>query len=108
MFDQGFCPYKECAYHTGAPVEKWWRSVGFHITKAFGPVPRYRCSACGRTFSTQTFSVHFYAKRQIDLERLEQLSASSMSTRALSREFLCSCGTISNRKHSLVPNELVK
>jgi len=97
MTDPDFCPYATCTFHTKAPPHRWWSSEGFHHTKAFGPVARFRCSSCGRTFSVQTFSPHYYAKRVIDLQQLERLSASSMGTRALSRQFACSCGTVTNR-----------
>jgi transposase-like protein len=97
MFTPPFCPRASCTHHTKPPASRWWFREGHHLTKAFGKVPRFRCKGCGLTFSVQTFRVTYYAKRIIALRRLERLSASSMSTRALSREFRCSCGTISNR-----------
>lgn len=97
MFIPPFCPYATCEHHHVPSISHWWCHVGFHRTKAFGAVQRFRCRHCGRTFSVQTFSVHYYAKRIIQLQRLERLAAASMSTRALSRELRCSCGTITNR-----------
>jgi hypothetical protein len=97
MYTPPFCPYAACSLHVDPPDQKWWSCDGFHATKAFGSVQRYVCHACGRTFSEQTFSVHFYAKFVIDFRRLERLSASSMSLRALSREFRCSCDSVTNR-----------
>lgn len=97
MFTPPFCPYKQCERHLEQEDESWWKPCGFHQTKAFGPVQRFRCLSCGRTFSVQTFSVHYYAKRKLCLKRLERLAASSMSIRALGREFQASCGTITNR-----------
>jgi len=64
-------------------------------------VPRFQCKHCGRTFSSQTFSTDYYAKRKIDYRRLEELLSSSMSVRALSRTFRCSCGSIINRSDRL-------
>lgn len=92
-----FCPNANCIWHQKAPDENWCYSVGFHQTKAFGPVRRFRCRSCGRTFSTQTFSIDYYAKRKIDYDRLLLLHASSQSSRSLSRSFGVSCGTITNR-----------
>jgi transposase-like protein len=92
-----FCPHADCIWHQKAPRRDWYSAVGFHQTKAFGPVPRFRCHACGRTFSTQTFSIDYYAKRKVDYERLLLLHASSQSGRSLSRSFGVSCGTIGNR-----------
>ena len=97
MFKPPFCPYKQCELHSDQNDDTWWRRSGYHITKAFGLVQRFQCRSCLRTFSIQTFSIHYYAKRTISLERLEELAASSMSIRALGREFSASCGTIVNR-----------
>jgi len=97
MFTPPFCPYAACIQHLQPTTPHWWRFDGFHHTKAFGRVQRYQCLHCERTFSVQTFSVHYYAKRVIRLKKLERLAASSMGTRALSREFNCSCGSITNR-----------
>lgn len=97
MFIPPFCPYDGCIHHHAPAYAQWWCRDGFHLTKAFGTVQRFRCLHCGRTFSVQTFSVHYYAKRIIRLRRLERLAASSMSTRALARELGCSCDSITNR-----------
>lgn len=97
MYTPTFCPYADCSLHVAPPDQKWWSLDGFHETKAFGSVQRYQCHSCGRTFSEQTFSVHYFAKFVIDFRRLERLAASSMSLRALSREFRCSCDSVTNR-----------
>lgn len=97
MYNPPFCPYAACSLHVDPPDQKWWSLNGFHATKAFGQVQRYVCHTCGRTFSEQTFSVHYYTKFVIDYRRLERLAASSMSLRALSREFRCSCDSVTNR-----------
>lgn len=101
MYKPPFCPCPSCSFHVRPPALKWWSLDGFHPTKAFGRVQRYVCRGCGRTFSDQTFSVHFYAKSVLDLRKLERLSASSMSLRSLAREFRCSCGTVVNRTDRL-------
>jgi len=97
MFNPPFCPYKSCARHVDQSDNDWWRHDGYHMTKAFGRVSRFQCLSCRRTFSVQTFSLDYYAKRRLPFERLERLAASSMSIRALGREFRASCGTIVNR-----------
>jgi len=101
-----FCPYKECPNHSHPPALRWWRHAGSHDTKCFGSVPRFLCRTCGRTFSSQTFSTNYYAKRTIDYRRLEELLASSMSIRALARTFHCSCPSILNRCDRLARQEL--
>jgi transposase-like protein len=97
MIAPPFCPNPGCACHVHPPTHRWWHSVGFHHTRCFGPVPRFRCLACRRTFSTQTFSTNYYAKRKLDFRRLENLLASSMSVRSLARSLGCSCGSVLNR-----------
>jgi transposase-like protein len=97
MFKPPFCPYKRCHFHYHQPNNKWWHKIGFHSTKCFGSVPRFRCQACGRTFSTQTFATNYYAKRKINYARLEKQLSSSTSIRAASRLLGCSCGSVLNR-----------
>ncbi|PKL06966.1 MAG: hypothetical protein CVV51_14855, partial [Spirochaetae bacterium HGW-Spirochaetae-7] len=92
-----FCPNPACAYHQHAPKERWFVAAGFYVTKTFGKVQRFRCSFCGKYFSTQTFSLDYFAKRKIAYPQIETLLSSSMSIRALSRFFSASCGTIQNR-----------
>ena len=97
MFIPPFCPYKNCHNHLHPPDYLWWRPHGSHHTATFGTVPRFLCIDCRRSFSTQTFSTDYYAKRIIDYPRLEELLSSSMSVRALARSLKCSCGSILNR-----------
>jgi len=92
-----FCPHADCRWHQRAPSRKWYRAVGYHATKLFGRVRRFRCKACGRTFSTQTYSINYYAKKKVDYDQLLIRHASSESGRALSRSLGVSCGTIANR-----------
>jgi hypothetical protein len=101
-----FCPYRLCINHNHPPTYRWWRRDGYHRTSCFGDVPRFQCCQCGRTFSTQTFSTDYYAKRRIDYGRLEAFLSSSMSVRALARAFVCSCGSIINRTDRLARQEL--
>lgn len=97
MIKPPFCPIPTCVNHHTPPPTQWWTRSGFHHTEAFSEIPRFRCKACNHTFSSQTFSTHYYAKRVINLRTLEQLNASSMSLRALSRHYAASCATIQNR-----------
>lgn len=106
MFLPPFCPYEACRFHRTPPPTVWWSSCGSHHTRCFGTVPRFKCSACRRTFSTQTFSLDYYAKRKLPYRRIERLNASSLSIRSLSRDLACSCGSILNRLDRLSRQEL--
>jgi transposase-like protein len=97
MTSPPFCPNPNCAFHAHPPEQRWWQRIGTHYTRCFGAIPRFRCLACHRSFSTQTFSTNYFAKRKIDLRRLEGLLASSMSIRSLARVLDCSCGCVLNR-----------
>ena len=97
MTSPPFCPYPQCDNHKNPPTHRWWHRAGSHHTQCFGEIPRFQCSTCLRTFSTQTFSTNYYAKKKIDLRRIEAYLASSMSVRALSRALGCSCGSVLNR-----------
>jgi len=92
-----FCPNPACLYHEAAPKGRWFLRLGFYHTKCFGNVPRYRCKSCGHSFSSQTFSLDYFAKKILDYRQIERLVSSSMSQRALSRHFKVSLGTINNR-----------
>ncbi|HQL15782.1 MAG TPA: hypothetical protein PK775_00635, partial [Rectinema sp.] len=89
-----FCPNPACLYHKAAPKGRWFLRLGFYHTKCFGNVPRYRCKTCGHSFSSQTFSLDYFAKKILDYRQIERLVSSSMSQRALSRHFKVSLGTI--------------
>ena len=92
-----FCPRPDCPYHERPPQERWWRSAGTHKTACFGRIIRFQCLHCRHTFSTQTFSINYYAKKHFDYRRLEDLLSSSLSLRSLGRGLDCSCGTVLNR-----------
>jgi transposase-like protein len=80
------------------PVKpNWYIHFGFHYAKAFGLVPRYRCRSCRKTFSDQTFSIDYYAKKVIDYRDFLTRHSHSESVRALGRSLKVSCGTVLNK-----------
>lgn len=92
-----FCPNPMCGWHMAAPSTGWYSAAGSHETRAFGSVRRFRCHSCGKSFSEQTFSIDYYAKRKLDYSKLLELHSSSASVRALGRFFHVSCGTVLNK-----------
>ena len=62
-FTPPHCPNPACDFHLDSRVWKFKRK-GFFFRR-FSPsrVQRYRCSHCGRSFSTQTFSPSYWLKR---------------------------------------------
>ncbi len=99
VFTPPFCAREHCLHHeptTHAPYQAY-RPWGFYHTKAFGTVPRYRCTACGKTFSRQTFSLDYYAKRILSYQDIVQRLSSCESLSAIGRALDSSTDTISNR-----------
>lgn len=92
-----FCPNSLCENHMHPRSSRWCSHYGYHDTKAFGRVPRFKCRTCRKTFSAQTFSIDFYAKKVVDYRDLLNRHVSSESVRAIGRSLNHSCGTIQNR-----------
>jgi transposase-like protein len=93
-----FCPNNECKLHNKQlKPYTWYDRYGTYKTKVFGRVQRYKCRRCGHTFSDQTYSIDYYAKRVIDYEELLKKIISTSSNRDISRDFSISTGTVSNK-----------
>lgn len=60
------CPSITCQNHR-MPKTGWRVRYGTYYTTAHGRVQRYRCCHCGATASTQTESLHYFAKRRVPL-----------------------------------------
>lgn len=98
-FKPPFCARASCIHHRVHPASPYraYRPWGSYATKAFGNVPRYRCSSCGATFSRQTFSLDYYAKRILGYADIVQRLSSCESLSAIARNNDASTDTISNR-----------
>lgn len=96
-----FCPNPQCAYHQEAPSTPWAYAIGWYVTKAFGKVRRFRCTHCGRSFSTQTFSTHYYLKRIVSYRDVLQRLAGGESLRGMGRALGCSLSLLTNRLERL-------
>ena len=99
-----FCTNPLCPQHNPKVVIKRRRKnlLTFHkhgtrYTLAFGRVQRYRCPLCGATFSTQTFSLDYYAKKVVNYHDIQDLVVSSTSIRAIGRILSCTPATVLNR-----------
>ena len=92
-----FCPNPQCSWHNRAPEFAWAKPKGFYVTKAFGRVQRYQCSACHRTFSSQTFSLAYYVKRPVGFGDIVGRLVSGESLRAMGRNLGVSYKLLSNR-----------
>lgn len=98
MFTPPFCPNPHCSEHSeDLHPPAWYIRYGYHQTRAFGRVQRYKCLSCGHTFSTQTFAMDYYAKKIIDYEQLFRQLRSTAGIRDLSRNLEISRGSVENR-----------
>lgn len=94
-----FCPNPDCPehHHTGSSRIRWWVKDGHYYSHRARTVQRYRCKRCGRRFSSSTFSVHYFAKKRVDLYRLHRLIINGSSVRATARQLHVSPSTVTHR-----------
>jgi len=63
-FAPRFCPWRDCPQHRTEPPHRIAaQRFGAYRRRDGRRVPRYRCLACRRTFSKQTFAVSYFLKR---------------------------------------------
>ena len=95
------CPRTDCRFHRCATGWRWVR-FGFYTRRASPRrIPRLRCVACGRTFSSQTFSTTYWLKRPDVLLPLAHGVLACSGYRQLARERRCSPSTIQGQMRRL-------
>jgi transposase-like protein len=93
-----FCPNNKCELHKKEiKISDWYYKYGTYETEAFGTVQRYKCIECNKSFSEQTFSIDYYAKKVIAYEELIKKLVSTSNTHDMSRDFMVSTGTVNNK-----------
>ncbi len=80
-----YCPNPTCPNHH-SPHGRWLSRYGFYHTDAHGAVQRYICRACKKTVSTQSESVHYFAKRRLPL-RAVAATLTGCSLREVARRY---------------------
>jgi len=98
-FRPPFCARNGCPHHTPQQQHPYTAYIewGSYTTKAFGTVPRFRCTQCGKTFSRQTFRLDYYAKRILEYQDIARRLASTESLSAIGRALRASTDSVSNR-----------
>ncbi len=89
------CPNPNCT-HFNALRDAWpFKRKGFFL-RARRPhrIQRFTCLACGRHFSTQTFSTSYWQKRPELLARMFMMVVGCMGNRQISRALGCSPSTV--------------
>src|SRR5262245_16267607 len=100
MFQPPRCPHRSCSQHHD-PAPGFFRSHGHYQPLCRPhPVPRFRCTACNRTFSRQTFRMDYRDHRPDLNARLFQSLASGVGLRQTSRNLRLSvrCTELKFRK----------
>jgi hypothetical protein len=95
-----FCPNPACKCHIPEHVNPnfpWYIHYGYHFTKVVGPVKRYRCCSCGKTFSDRTFDINYYTKKTISYRQIFLRITSTESLSSISRNLKAGLPSIQNR-----------
>lgn len=90
-----FCRNPRCRY-ARKPIRGWCTRAGTYSTIAHGEVQRYRCRLCGTGCSAQTESMHYYAKRRLNLRLIRSRLRGGSSMRDIGRHCGCSRMAIAN------------
>lgn len=93
MFRPPFCPHPHCANHQDPP-DNFWKPHGSYRAQCRAcPIPRFKCRACRRTFSRQTFRYDYRDKRpSLNVPLLDCISKGvgiRMSSRRLGLSLRC-------------------
>jgi len=99
-FHPPFCPWPECAAHLG-PSAGFQRWGSYRKPKDPTLIPRFRCGACKRTCSRQTFSTSYYLKRRELLVAVAAGLAACSAHRQIARSVLCAKTTVTRMAERL-------
>ena len=100
MFQPPRCPYLTCARHLNPAPDAFLKHGTYHPKCRAHSVPRFRCRACLRTFSRQTFRMDYRDHRPDLNARLFRALASGLGLRQCSRNLQLSlyCTQLKFRK----------
>jgi len=103
-----FCPNPQCRFHDRARAAqtRWYTRFGCFHTAARGAIQRFRCRSCGKTCSTQTFSLHYWTHSDIDLVWVLHQLYGCGGLRQMGRFIGVSYRVIENRIRRLARNAL--
>lgn len=104
-----FCPNPQCPYYDRATAQAagpWYKPHGRFYTQCRGWIRRFRCRACGKTCSTQTFSLHYWTHHTEDFVFLQQALGSGSGLRSIGRYWKGTYRVVQNRVRRLARNSL--
>ncbi len=80
-----FCPNPGCDFHSDPTGWRFQKKGFYHRDIRPRRIQRYRCTHCGRCFSSQTFSVCYWLRRGDLLEAVFQAGVSCSGFRQIAR-----------------------
>ena len=91
------CPNPKCAYFKAVTPAWPWIRKGFY-TRLRRPhrIRRFTCQACGRHFSSQTFSTTYWQKRPELIRSVFLMGVGCMANRQIARALGCSPTTVAH------------
>jgi transposase-like protein len=101
------CPNPECTHYDHPKKRSWFQKAGTYATISFGKVPRFLCKSCRKYFSTQTFSIDYYAKRLVNYRYVYNQINAGAGIRNIARDLNLRDSTVTNRIHRLARNALL-
>lgn len=107
MFIPPHCPNPDCDHYQHAPESIWYRKISPYETKTFGSVARFFCLSCHRSFSTQTFSIDYYAKKKLQYRIIHNQINAGSGLRNIARNLHVSPRTVRNRINRLARNAII-
>ena len=107
MFIPVHCPHPGCSNYHHPQTANWYRYFGIYRTKTFGSIPRFRCNSCRKTFSSQTFSINYYAKKTLKMRDLYAQVNGGVGIRKIARNLNVHHNTIRNRIARMTRNAIL-
>ena len=104
MFIPPHCPNPQCPNRHHPQNHRWYQKTGRYHTKTFGSVPRFRCKHCSQGFSQQTFSINYFAKRNLNYSDISNKINAGAGIRAIARQLKVRPKAITNRINRLGRN----
>ena len=107
MFTPAHCPNPDCGNFRHPENPAWFRKITPYETKTFGIVPRFLCKSCRRSFSRQTFSFEYYAKKRINNRYIYDQINAGAGIRNIARQLEVSPKTVTNRISRLARSAII-
>lgn len=103
-----FCPNPACIFHDRriAQLTRWFQPFGHFDSKCRGPIPRFICSLCGKTCSTQTFSIHYWTHSTLDMGLIDERFYAGSGYRQIGRDLKLGYRVLKNRYQRIARNYL--